>query len=431
MKRVTIFTVVILLITVSSLMAEFRPKTFYLGGNFSAIQLRGGNEHSEVKASLGLDLNYFFTQRVGMEFSAAMGWTRPGTENPEESFITYLYPITASMKFNFLKRGPFIPYGVAGLGILYWDVRDVTTDSGNYSLFEKRGHSIHSSMQKDAIANVGLGFHLFLSKYWALESGMRYKMILESGKDMSGFGDGHTGLWEIRMGIGHVFGGTKVILEKERADRKKQAIIDSDKFDAERQAKLDSEKKQRETQSKLDTNVQEQEKQAKLELERKEKERLALIEAEKMEKQKQANLEAARIEKERQVKLETERKEKAALLEAQLSRDIVSQTVFFLTGGSKIAETEKTKLLNIAQVLKANPTIVLELQGYSDITGTRELNMKLTKERADSVRTFLIDNGIEPNRLKSVGYGPDTPISPNDTASGRARNRRVEFKILQ
>jgi outer membrane protein OmpA-like peptidoglycan-associated protein/outer membrane protein W len=430
MKKIAFSLVVIMLITVSSLFAEFKPKTFYLGSHFSAVQLIGGEENSEVKAWWGFDFNYFFTQRVGTEFSGSMGWTRPGQDELGNSYLTYLYPITAALKFNFITKGRFIPYALAGAGILYWDVRDVTTDSGSYNLFERRGSRVYDAMQKDAIATAGLGFHYFLSKYWALQSSFRYHKILEAGKDMSGFGDEHSGLWEVRVGIGHVFGGTKAILENEREERKKQARLDSEKFEKEKQAKLDSEKKQRETQSELNISKQEQDKQAKMEMERKEKERLAKLETDKLEREKQAKLETARIEKEKQAKLEAERKEKLALLEAQKTRDIVSQTIFFLTGGSKIAESEKAKLLKIVQALKDNPTIKLELQGYSDITGTRELNMKLTKERAESVRNFLVNNGILSSRLTAVGYGPDKPISSNDNSEGRARNRRVEFVIL-
>jgi len=405
-KQILIITVLLFVITISNLEAEFNKGSMYIGNHVSAVQLMGGNDNSDVKAWWGLDFDYFFSSRIGTELSASIGWTRPSETKYGKSYITYLYPITANLKFNFVDKAKFVPYGLAGIGILFWDARDITSYTEDYSFWQRRGSAVHGGMQKDAIANAGFGFHFFLSERWALESSFRYHMILEAEKDMSGYGDQHSGLWAFRVGIGYVFGGKKpkaVVVEPVKEVPK---VTEKD-VEAERQARLEAERL-------------EQEKQAQLEAEREEAERQAKLEAERLEQERQARLEAERREMELQKKLRAEKE-----------KEITSQIINFPIGGSNISDSERTKLQTITAILKEYPEIRLELQGYSDSTGSRALNMKLTKERAESVRKVLIDSGIAANRLTAVGYGPDNPIAPNDTNAGRAKNRRVEFKVLK
>jgi outer membrane protein OmpA-like peptidoglycan-associated protein len=74
-----------------------------------------------------------------------------------------------------------------------------------------------------------------------------------------------------------------------------------------------------------------------------------------------------------------------------------------------------------------NATVVIE--GYTDATGDSDYNLKLSQQRAGSVESFLIREGIAEGRLKSVGYGNENPVADNSTAEGRAANRRVELVI--
>jgi hypothetical protein len=73
----------------------------------------------------------------------------------------------------------------------------------------------------------------------------------------------------------------------------------------------------------------------------------------------------------------------------------------------------------------------VEIQGHTDNVGIAEHNKTLSEQRANSVRGWLADHGIESSRLVAKGYGQDKPISPNVTPAGRERNRRVQFIILQ
>ncbi|HUT77289.1 MAG TPA: OmpA family protein, partial [Polyangia bacterium] len=66
---------------------------------------------------------------------------------------------------------------------------------------------------------------------------------------------------------------------------------------------------------------------------------------------------------------------------------------------------------------------------HTDDRGKRDYNVDLSERRAQSVRRYLIDVGVEAGRLEAKGFGPEKPLAPNITAGGRARNRRVEFHI--
>jgi outer membrane protein OmpA-like peptidoglycan-associated protein len=83
------------------------------------------------------------------------------------------------------------------------------------------------------------------------------------------------------------------------------------------------------------------------------------------------------------------------------------------------------------EVLKKFPTVRLEISGHTDSTGKIERNRELSRERAEAVRQYFIEKGIDSGRLTARGAGPDEPISTNTTKTGRAENRRTEFKILQ
>jgi outer membrane protein OmpA-like peptidoglycan-associated protein len=71
-------------------------------------------------------------------------------------------------------------------------------------------------------------------------------------------------------------------------------------------------------------------------------------------------------------------------------------------------------------------TARLEISGHTDDAGKKAANKKLSQERADAVRDYLVSKGIEADRIKAVGYGDEKPIAPNDTSEGRQKNRRIE-----
>ena len=72
---------------------------------------------------------------------------------------------------------------------------------------------------------------------------------------------------------------------------------------------------------------------------------------------------------------------------------------------------------------------VLTIEGHTDNQGKRGYNLKLSNARADALRKHMISKGVDAARLKTAGFGPDQPVDTNDTDEGRAKNRRVDFRI--
>ena len=110
----------------------------------------------------------------------------------------------------------------------------------------------------------------------------------------------------------------------------------------------------------------------------------------------------------------------------------LKQMVFFGTGKAVIKRQSYTLLKEVADAIK-NATSIKKviIEGHTDSSGSRKLNLKLSQKRADAVREFLIDEGVKGSKLEAIGYGPDRPISSNRTRAGRAKNRRVEFILKQ
>lgn len=108
----------------------------------------------------------------------------------------------------------------------------------------------------------------------------------------------------------------------------------------------------------------------------------------------------------------------------------VLDNVRFDTGSAQIDPESYSLLDQVALTLKANPQIKrVRVEGHSDETGTREVNIRLSKARAQSVRAYLIRKGVRANRLTAEGYGPDRPLVSGSDDASRAKNRRVEFVI--
>jgi len=109
----------------------------------------------------------------------------------------------------------------------------------------------------------------------------------------------------------------------------------------------------------------------------------------------------------------------------------LKQTVFFDFNKSTIKPVSFALLNEVGQALKDNPKIKVEIGGHTDSIGDDNFNLKLSQARADSVRTYLIKQGISSDRMVSKGFGENVPIADNRTADGRAQNRRVEFLITE
>jgi len=106
-----------------------------------------------------------------------------------------------------------------------------------------------------------------------------------------------------------------------------------------------------------------------------------------------------------------------------------SKTVLFDLAKATIRPESAEALTAISDIMKEYPTTVFHIEGHTDSQGGDDYNLKLSQERAASVREFLISKGTPANRLTSQGYGESRPISSNKTSKGRQENRRVEISL--
>jgi outer membrane protein OmpA-like peptidoglycan-associated protein len=103
--------------------------------------------------------------------------------------------------------------------------------------------------------------------------------------------------------------------------------------------------------------------------------------------------------------------------------------ITFETNSAKITRESRPTLDETVKVLKENPKYDVTIEGHTDDTGSREHNVALSQKRADAVADYLVKHGVPRERVHTRGRGPDKPVADNSTAEGRAKNRRIEFKL--
>ena len=98
----------------------------------------------------------------------------------------------------------------------------------------------------------------------------------------------------------------------------------------------------------------------------------------------------------------------------------------FKTNGYVLNHTADDRLMQVVDFSKKHPTANINVAGYTDSTGSKATNLKLSQNRANVVKKFLVQHGVDANRIQTVGYGSENPVASNKTAAGRAMNRHTE-----
>jgi OOP family OmpA-OmpF porin len=121
-------------------------------------------------------------------------------------------------------------------------------------------------------------------------------------------------------------------------------------------------------------------------------------------------------------------KVKRLFQEGEEKEALILQGVTFEFNSATLTRESSQTLDEVAESLVAWPDVDVEVGGHTDSVGSRDYNVSLSQRRADAVKAYLVGKGIDADRLETKGYGPDEPVATNDTAEGRAQNRRVELK---
>jgi outer membrane protein OmpA-like peptidoglycan-associated protein len=119
---------------------------------------------------------------------------------------------------------------------------------------------------------------------------------------------------------------------------------------------------------------------------------------------------------------------------AQLSQDrlVLTQTIAFQPNSAELLSSSNAVLDDVANLLKAYPNVKkVVIEGHTDTSGPLKRNLELSQKRAQNTRASLIQRGVEASCLEAQGLGPTKPIESNDTPEGRAKNRRIEFRVAE
>jgi OOP family OmpA-OmpF porin len=118
-------------------------------------------------------------------------------------------------------------------------------------------------------------------------------------------------------------------------------------------------------------------------------------------------------------------------IRVELPKTYTLKAVFFDTGKATLRKESNKELDELVDFMKHQKTMVIEIAGYTDNVGTDNDNIKLSQERADAVRSYLISHGISADKVSAKGYGSSNPVATNDTPDGKQQNRRTEVHILK
>jgi outer membrane protein OmpA-like peptidoglycan-associated protein len=209
-----------------------------------------------------------------------------------------------------------------------------------------------------------------------------------------------------------------------------QARLQAEK-EAQQRAQAEQQKEQAEEQARLEAQQRAQAEQAKQEADAARAQ--AAAEAQKAQ---EAAAEADRLrqqaqEQEHQLREQLLQQFNAVLPTRETPRGLVvnMQDVLFDTAKYSLKEPAKLALAKIAGIVISHPGLNLQIEGYTDSTGTAAFNQKLSEQRANAVRDFLMQQGVNTQNMTAVGYGENYPVASNDTSAGRQLNRRVELVV--
>lgn len=160
----------------------------------------------------------------------------------------------------------------------------------------------------------------------------------------------------------------------------------------------------------------------------------ARAEADALRKQAEANAEQAKLDADAKIKAmraQLIQQLNAILATTETPRGLMVNLtdVLFDTGKYTLKPDTKIALAKVAVIISSHADLKLQVEGYTDIVGGDDYNQKLSENRANAVKDYLISQGVNPQNISSAGYGKSNPVADNGTAAGRQQNRRVEMIV--
>ena len=125
------------------------------------------------------------------------------------------------------------------------------------------------------------------------------------------------------------------------------------------------------------------------------------------------------------------RSKKSGPLQLKLNELLLGKSIEFDTSSSRLRSDSHKLLDAVADILKTDTDAKIEIGGHTDSIGTETKNVRLSQRRAEAVKKYLVDKGINSNRIAAVGFGSSQPIADDSTFDGQRQNRRIEFQVQE
>ena len=478
MKRWLILTA-LLAILAGTAAAEGWDERWGLGLEGGIWKQKGGDrDYSNVDQFTSLKLRYGLAAAWSLDLSFKYGWFRPGVDQPgQDAGFTFdsgagLYTRTwqpsLSGTYRFITGGTWRPWGSVGAGITRWDVRDLRNgespglwpDGIGMEVYDNDGNLV-SGHGVNFTAILGLGTEIVVGDNWSFDVGIRYDFLLGQNTDSVGMSsptmwgadhvDANTGIVEGMLGVNYWFGssdsdGDGIPNARDGAPddpedidgyRDEDGVPDPDNdndgiLDVDDQAPLDPEDHDgfQDEDGVPDPDndgdgIYDADDQCPDEAEDidgfqdddgcpdPDNDGDGVLDADD-----QCDGTPAGVPVDPH----------GCPVVAEISADLVLAGVTFKLGSAELTSDSLTHLDQVTESLLAWPEATVEVGGHTDSSGSAELNRDISRQRAESVRQYLLLRGIDDTRVTAVGYGEDYPIADNATKEGRATNRRVELK---
>ena len=292
-------------------------------------------------------------------------------------------PIVGSLRYNFFHHLPFTPYITAGAG---------------YSINKHEFPVAVATKWNGFTYQAGLGIEFFITEGTSLGAEALYHSFV---------GDGNNVPYRLVSAVGMVnfyFGPGPSEKRTEEALKNEQAAAEKARADAEaaKQQALAAQQGQNSAQAQV------------------------------AQAQKDAEAAAAAQAASAQKAQELQAKAQQAQAELDNIKQMIAHKdinpITFKTGSSDLAPSSDPALEKIAAAIKKYPDLKLRIEGHTDNVGADDYNVKLSQQRADAVKGYLVSQaGVPADQVTAVGMGKAAPVADNGTAEGRAQNRRVDF----
>ncbi len=410
MKRIIILTVAMLMVAGFAQANDISEK-WGVGLTFGEMKLVGGeHDYSNVDQNFGMWYRAGLTPRWSLEGAFRFGYVRPGVGLPDEdagitfdsshAYFTNIMHGTLGARYHFAPDSRFSPYAGLQAGFLDFRVRD---ENGNTDVamipdgeivigYDETGR-VNDLSSAHLTVGATLGTEFFFSDAVSMDLALRYTQIIDNSLDNIGtsafwgpdYTDANDGVVEAFLGLTLYFGGNK--------DRDNDGILNE--MDACPEVAEDMDGFQ-------DADG-----------------------CPDPDNDGDGVLDAMDQCPDTPVGIEVD--ENGCPVVQVLKTNLVLEGVNFASGKAELRPESFSVLDKVAESLLAWPDVTIEIQGHTDSTGGAELNRKLSGERAESVKAYLVLVGVAADRMTAVGYGEDNPVADNNTREGRAQNRRVEL----